>query len=174
VNRTESLTFVLNGLSKAVGLPQMKMSWIIACGDSILAKVAKSRLEIMLDFYLSVSTPIQIAAAKLLSGRRSIQKQISSRIDLNSKFLEKQTANTSNCRMLKREGGWYSIIKIADDLTDEDRVLKLLDYDNVLVHPGYFYDFDREGFIVLSLLSPVETFQTGVLRLIKRFCRAKR
>ena len=152
----------------------MKMSLIIACGDSILAKVAKSRLEIMLDFYLSVSTPIQIAAAKLLSGRRSIQKQISSRIDLNSKFLEKQTANTSNCRMLKREGGWYSIIKIADDLTDEDRVLKLLDYDNVLVHPGYFYDFDREGFIVLSLLSPVETFQTGVLRLIKRFCRAKR
>lgn len=170
IHKTESLTFVLNGLSKTAGLPQMKMSWIVACGNSTLAKDAKSRLETMLDFYLSVSTPVQIAAGNLLKGRRLFQKQIISRIGSNSKFLENQTAKTSNCRLLIREGGWYSILRINDDLTDEERVLQLLEWDNVLVHPGYFYEFDREGFIVVSLITPVEIFQTGILKLIKRFC----
>ena len=171
VNHVSSLNFVLNGLSKMSGLPQMKIGWIVVGGDPDSAKEARSRLEMMLDFYLSVSTPVQHAAQRLLQQRKAIQPQIFSRIAANSQFLAEQTAQTSNSYVLAREGGWYNIIEISDAVSDEDRVLQLLEHDNTLVHPGYFYEFDREGFLIVSLLTPIESFRTGISRLIKRFGR---
>jgi len=166
-----ALTFVLNGLSKMAGLPQVKLGWIAVGGDPALAGMAASRLEMMLDFYLSVSTPVQHAAKKLIRQCRAIQVQIISRLAENSRFLTERLAQTGNCNVLLREGGWYAILEISDAVSDEDRVIQLLKKDNTLVHPGYFYEFGREGVVVVSLLTPVETFQAGIMRLIKRFGR---
>jgi hypothetical protein len=167
--RSNALTFVLNGLSKMAGLPQVKLGWIAVGGDPALAGIAASRLEMMLDFYLSVSTPVQHAAKKLLQQRKAIQRQMVSRLKENSRFLKEQLAQTGNCNVLQREGGWYAILEISDPVSDEDRVLQLLKKDNTLVHPGYFYGFDREGFVVVSLLTPVDVFQAGISRLTARF-----
>jgi alanine-synthesizing transaminase len=171
VNRTQALTFALNGFSKMLGLPQVKLGWIVCGGDPDLAKAAQSRLEILLDFYLSVSTPAQHAAAKLLGRRQEIQRQILDRIAANSQFLEEQIARAANCRALVREGGWYAVIEILDAVSDENRVLQLLERDHVLVHPGYLYEFHKEGIVVVSLLTPVETFRTGIYRLIAQRSR---
>ncbi len=169
VNHSNPLTFVLNGLSKMVGLPQVKLGWIVVSGDPDLSKAALSRLEMMLDFYLSTSTPVQHAAKRLFHQRQVIQGQMFSRIASNSRFLEAQLARTSNIRSLTREGGWYAVIEIFDEVSDEDRVLQLLDRDNTLAHPGYFYEFHREGFLVVSLLTPCDIFSNGITRLISRF-----
>jgi len=164
-----ALTFVLNGLSKMAGLPQMKLGWIVVGGSHDSAASAKARLEIMLDFYLTVSTPVQHAAEKLMQQCKAIQPQIISRLEENSRFLNERLAQTGNCNVLPREGGWYAVLEISDAVSDEGRVLQLLKEDNTLVHPGYFYEFSREGFVVVSLLTPVESFQAGILRLIERF-----
>jgi alanine-synthesizing transaminase len=169
VNRTRALTFVLNGLSKTVGLPQLKLGWVVVGGDAGPAAAARRRLETLLDFYLSVATPVQLAAERLLHLRRPVQDRILARIAANSRLLETLAARTINIRYLVREGGWYAILDIADTLTDEARVLQLLAEDRTLVHPGYFYDFDREGYVVISLLCPPDTFETGITRLITRF-----
>jgi alanine-synthesizing transaminase len=171
VNRTQTLTFVLNGFSKMLGLPQVKLGWVVAGGDPGLAKAAQDRLEIALDFYLSVATPVQHAAARLLGHRHRMQRQISTRITDNHQFLVEQTTQNSNCRALMREGGWYEIIEIFDAFSEEDRILQLLELDHTLVHPGYFYEFDKEGLVVVSLLTPVETFRAGISRLISRQSR---
>jgi alanine-synthesizing transaminase len=169
VNHLNSLTFVLNGLSKIVGLPQLKLGWIVVSGDPDLSVQALSRLEMMLDFYLPASTPVQHAAKVLLHQRQVIQRQIFSRITSNSRFLQDKTAKTSNIRSLIREGGWYAVIEVSDAVSDEERVLQLLDQDHTLVHPGYFYEFHREGFLVVSLLTPVDIFRNGITSLISRF-----
>lgn len=171
VNRAQALTFALNGFSKMLGLPQVKLGWIVCGGDPDLAKAAQPRLEMLLDFYLSVATAAQLAAPRLLGRRQEIQGQISARIAANSRFLEEQIARTSNCRVLVREGGWYAIIEIFDAVSDENRVLQLLERDHTLVHPGYLYEFDKEGIVVVSLLTPVETFRAGIYRLISRSSR---
>jgi alanine-synthesizing transaminase len=168
VNRTQALAFALNGFSKMLGLPQVKMGWIVCGGDPDLARAAQSRLENLLDFYLSVATPPQHAAARLLGGRQKIQRQILARIAANSRFLDEQIARTANCRVLVREGGWYAIIEIFDALSDENRVLQLLERDHTLVHPGYLYEFHKEGIVVVSLLTPVETFRAGIHNLISQ------
>jgi alanine-synthesizing transaminase len=169
VNHSNSLTFVLNGLSKMVGLPQVKLGWMVVNGDPDRCAQALSRLEMMLDFYLSPSTPVQHAVNRLLQQRPMIQRRMFSRIASNMGVLEEQTAKTSNIRCLIREGGWYAVIEVVDAVSDEDRVLQLLDRDSTLVHPGYFYDFHRDGFLVVSLLPPVEIFRDGITRLISRF-----
>jgi aspartate/methionine/tyrosine aminotransferase len=169
LDRFESLTFVLNGFSKLMGLPQLKLAWIAVGGDTGLSPSARARLETLLDFYLSVASPIQHAAERLLSRRHALQRQILSRIDANCRFLEERIASTDNCRLLKREGGWYAVIDILDKVSDEDRVMHLLKHDNILVHPGFFYDFNREGYVVVSLLPGVDTFRSGVSKMIGRY-----
>jgi hypothetical protein len=165
LNRSEALTFILNGFSKMLGLPQVKLGWMALGGEHGLVRATRKRLEILLDFYLSVATPVQHAVARLLDTRQAIQEQIHSRVDANSRFLEEQIHRTSNARVLKREGGWYGVIEISDALADDELVLQLLEQQNTLVHPGYFYDFQREGYVVVSLLPHPETFQTGITRL---------
>ena len=168
-HRFESLTFVLNGFSKLIGLPQLKLAWIVVGGEDGLSSAARSHLETLLDFYLSVATPVQHAAERLLVRRHAIQQQILSRIEANSRFLEERIASTGNCHVLQREDGWYAVVDILDMVSDEVRVIQLLKHDNTLVHPGFFYDFNREGFVVVSLLPGEDIFRSGVSRLIGRY-----
>jgi len=166
VNRTHALTFVLNGFSKMLGLPQVKLAWMVIGGDSGYVEDAQYRMEMLLDFYLSVGTPVQHAASSLFGLRKEIRRQISDRVNDNYQFLKERSESSSHCRVLTREGGWYGIIEFFNGISDEDRLLQLLEHDRILVHPGFFYEFEKEGIVVVSLLTPIETFRTGISRLI--------
>ncbi len=138
--------FVLNGLSKLVGLPQMKLAWI-------LTKEPVPELEIIADTYLSVGTPVQLALPALLALREPVQKQIVERARGNLRLLK---------RTLVVEAGWYATIPVMDE---EETAENLLRDHNVLVQPGFFYDFERSGYLVVSLLTPPEIFRAGILLL---------
>ncbi|MBI3240665.1 MAG: pyridoxal phosphate-dependent aminotransferase [Chloroflexi bacterium] len=169
VGNEGALTFVLSGLSKIIGLPQVKLGWIQVSGPASLVAETQSRLEFIADTYLSVATPVQHAAERLLAQRQAMQKQIIARLDDNHRFLEAQCAKLPNCRPLLREGGWYAVLEIDDDgaqVSDDERVQQLLEQDNIFVHPGYFYDFDQDGILVLSLLTPPAIFQAGVSKIL--------
>ena len=169
LNRTRALTFVLNGFSKMVALPQLKLAWIAVGGDRDLVAAAGRRLEIVLDFYLTVNTPVQLAVPEILAQRNAVQTRIQERLTANAGFLAGQLAASANMRLLRRDGGWYAVVEIIDQISDEERALRLLDRASTLVHPGFFYDFHREGFVVLSLLPGEPRFQEGIRRLIDCF-----
>jgi alanine-synthesizing transaminase len=148
----DAAVFTLNGLSKSAGLPQMKLAWIIASGP---VDEAMRRLEMIADTYLSAGTPVQLALPKLLELRKPVQEQIIARCKANLRHLQ-----SSGLHVLKVEAGWHAVV--AKD--ESDAVALLRDHD-VLVQPGYFYDFERSGHIVLSLLTPSEIFIEGLRRL---------
>jgi hypothetical protein len=162
----EALTFTLSGLSKVAGLPQVKLGWIQVGGPDPICREAQTRLDVIADTYLSVSTPVQHAVPGLLAERDMIQSQIKTRIFGNYQFL--QTHGTAAVRALRYEGGWYAVIETASAFPDDELVHQLLESDNVLIHPGYFYDFDSEHVLVASLLTPTAVFQTGISRLLSR------
>ncbi|MEK7729510.1 MAG: pyridoxal phosphate-dependent aminotransferase [candidate division KSB1 bacterium] len=165
VGNDETLTFVLSGLSKVSALPQMKLGWIHVSGPAALREEAQERLDFIADTYLSVSTPVQHAAKRLLAQRDSLQAQIQARCRANETWLRAECARLPNCHMLKREGGWYAIIEMRLPFDEEEFTVRLLEAENVLLHPGYFFDFPKSGFLVVSLLTPEEIFQRGVAAL---------
>src|SRR5262249_49158773 len=150
-------------LSKVVGLPQMKLGWIVVGGPPGSRAQALERLEMIADTYLSVSTPVQHAAPALLRIRDEAQEQILSRTRRNLKTLIDCTANTPN-RTLHVEGGWYGVVEMPRIRTSEEWTLALLESCDVLLQPGYFYDFEREATLVVSLLTAPEVFEEGVRR----------
>lgn len=158
----EVLTFCLSGLSKVAALPQLKLGWIVTSG------LAFERLELIADTYLSVSAPVQWAAPTLLALRAQLQNQILARVRANRTFLANQIGPTSPWRLLATEGGWYAILEAPRIQTEEEWVLSLLANDGVLVQPGFFFDFEREAFLVLSLLTPEDVFRDGVRRILAR------
>lgn len=149
-----ALTFCLNGLSKLIGLPQMKLGWIIAGGPG--HEEALSKMEHIADTYLSVGTPVQYALPSLLALRPSIERQIRERCRTNLARLD---------GALHVEGGWYAVIQVPRTRTEEEWALLLLEKDGVLVQPGYFHDFEREAFLVLSLLTEPGAFGEGTRRI---------
>ena len=149
-----------------VGFAPGQLGWIALCGNAALVDRAAQGLEVLLDFYLSVGTPIQHAAAWLLTLRPAIQEMIHTRLADNARFLSEQVARIQGCHLLSRQGGWYAILAFFDTLGDEERVIRYLSVKDTLVHPGYFYDFSREGFIVVSLLPSTELFQAGINRIL--------
>jgi aspartate/methionine/tyrosine aminotransferase len=160
-----ALTFVLNGFSKMLGLPQVKLSWIHVSGPSELRAQACARLGFVTDAYLSVGAPVMNAAAFLLRGREALQAQIRGRLDENEERLRSLLGRAGGMEVLAREGGWYAVVRLPDGFGDEEVALGLLDREGVLVHPGFFYDFPVGAHLVLSLLSPVDVFREGVTRL---------
>ncbi len=168
VGNRNALTFVLSGLSKISALPQVKLSWIHVSGPEALRSEAQERLDFIADTYLSVGTPVQHAAERLLTQRHHVQKQIRQRCRANEQYLLAQCAHIAQCRVLQREGGWYAIIASAKEFSEEEFVVKLLEESDVLIHPGYFFDFPKPGYLVVSLLTPTNIFEAGVNRLIKR------
>ena len=159
---TDVLTFCLSGLSKVAGLPQVKLGWIVA------TEQAFGHLELIADTYLSVSAPVQLAAPALLGLRAQLQKQILARVRANRAFLVSQIGPASPWRLLETEGGWYAILETPRIQSEEEWVLSLLADDGVLVQPGFFFDFEREAFLVLSLLTPENVFEEGVRRVLAR------
>lgn len=167
VENEGALTFVLSGFSKILALPQMKLGWIVTNGPDVLRDEARERLDLIADTFLSVSAPVQHAAAQLLALRAPLQRQILDRARENLTWLAARLID-SPCRLLTVEGGWYATLEIPRLRPEEDVVLRLLAEDDVLVHPGYFFDFAREAFLVVSLLPPPATFQTALTRLLAR------
>jgi len=165
----EVLTFCLSGLSKVAGLPQMKLGWIVIDGPPALRSEAIERLELIADTYLSVGIPVQHALSPLLAVGESIRQQISVRVGENLPVLREHVSDDTPARVLKVEGGWYATVRVPRTRTEEEWCLNLLERDNVLVQPGFFYDFESEAYLVLSLLTPGNAFREGVKRLVRHF-----
>jgi len=161
---TQGLAFSMGGLSKAAGLPQMKLGWIVSAGEEQMRRRALERLEWIADTYLSVGTPVQAAAARLLGAGESLQEQIRLRACGNLRQL-RESMEGSSATVLAVEGGWYAILQMPRVRSEEDWTLELLERWNVLVQPGFFYDFDSEAFLVLSLLTAEAPFAHGLNRL---------
>lgn len=161
----DTLTFCLSGLSKVSGLPQMKLGWMVVSGPEAQRREALHRLEWIADTYLSVSTPVQHAAPALLAAGKSVRAQIHKRSGMNLEFL-RTAVNGTPCHLLHVEGGWYATIQVPRTRTEEEWTLDLLRKQSVLVQPGYFYDFESEAFLVLSLLTPEDVFREGVGRIV--------
>jgi len=155
--------FVVSGLSKIAGLPQMKAAWIVAVGPEALA--ALDRLEVIADTFLSMNAPVQCALPEWLSGRAQIQRQIRDRVMLNLAELDRQLHPVPEIRRLEVEGGWYAVLRIPALQPDEETVLALLER-GVWVHPGYFFGMPESGWLVLSFLAPEHEFKQGVTRLV--------
>ncbi len=168
VNNDAVLTFVLGGVSKTLALPQMKLSWIIVSGPEELANAACQRLEMIADTYLSVNTPVQNAVSEWLSCKGEFQAPVKQRTLDNLRFLE-EAVKMTRCQLLKPEGGWYAVIRIPSlRVSEEDLVLQMLESEHVFVHPGYFFDFEEEGFLVVSLLLSADDFREGIKRILQR------
>ncbi|HEX5229344.1 MAG TPA: pyridoxal phosphate-dependent aminotransferase [Bryobacteraceae bacterium] len=164
----EVLTFCLSGLSKVAALPQLKLGWIVTGGPSRERGAAFERLELIADTYLSVSAPVQWAAPALLDGRAQLQRQILDRVERNRAWIATRIGGTSSWRLLATEGGWYAVLEAPRILSEEEWVLSLLERENMLVQPGFFFDFEREAFLVVSLLTKEKVFQGGIARLLAR------
>jgi aspartate/methionine/tyrosine aminotransferase len=156
--------FVVSGLSKIAGLPQMKAAWIVATGPE--AGPALERLEVIADTFLSMNAPVQLALPIWLEGRQAIQEQIQERLAANLAELDRQLAGLPEAQRLEREGGWYAVLRIPAIQPDERTVLELLER-GAWVHPGYFFGFAESGWLVVSLLGPEPEFSAGVTRLAK-------
>ena len=164
-----SLRFTLSGISKICALPQMKLAWIVVGGAPELAREAIARLEVIADTYLSVSTPVQLALPEFLARRDGIQRQVKERVIANLAELDRQLAKQESVRRLDVEGGWYAVLRVPATRTDEDLAIELLEQYSLIVHPGHFYDFPGEGYLVVSLITPAEMFAKGIKRLIAGF-----
>ena len=155
--------FVVSGLSKIAGLPQMKAAWIVAAGPERAA--ALERLEVIADTFLSMNAPVQWALGKWLAGRETIQWQIRARVAANLAELDRQLAGQETVRRLEVEGGWYAVLRIPAVQPDEQTVMELLER-GVWVHPGYFFGMEESGWLVVSLLGDAQEFLTGVTGMI--------
>ena len=158
--------FVVSGLSKIAGLPQMKAAWVLATGPDL--KPALDRLEVIADTFLSMNAPVQYALPVWLAGATSIQQQIQHRVTANLAELDRQLSSLPLVERLAFEGGWYATLRIPAFEPDEQAVLALLD-KGVWVHPGYFFSMPPSGWLVVSLLAPHLEFSHGVTTLINHF-----
>lgn len=161
------LVFALGGLSKALALPQIKLSWMAVSGPPASVKDALARLELIADTFLSVSTAAQLAAPRLLREADRVFGRIQQRVCGGLDVLRRTLADTAGT-VLRVEGGWNAVVRLPNIRTELEWVLGLLEQDQVLVHPGWFYDFPTEPFVVLSLLTAPEVFAEGAVRLARR------
>jgi alanine-synthesizing transaminase len=160
------LTFTLSGLSKISGLPQMKLAWLITSGPAERTRPALERLDVIADTYLSMNAPIQLAASTMLEERRNIQPLLLDRVRTNLDQLDHALERDPTCQRLALEGGWYAVLRVPVTKSDEELAIELLRKTGVLVHPGHFYEFPSDGFLVVSLISPPATFHQGIRRLL--------
>ncbi len=156
------VTFTLSGISKISALPQMKLAWIAVSGPQADFAAALQRLEIIADTYLSLNAPVELAAPVLLDQRKTIQPQLIRRVGANLAELDRQLARQKSCSRLDLQGGWYAVLRIPVTRSDEDFAIELLRRSSVLVHPGHFYDFPIDGYLVLSLITREEKFRDGI------------
>jgi hypothetical protein len=157
-------TFVLSGLSKVCGMPQMKLGWIVAGGPEAARAEALHGLEWVADLFLSVSTPVQLALPRLLGARHAFQARMSDRLKTNLARLDALVARRPELSVLGARGGWAAVLRVPRQRSEEEWALGLL-RRGVVVHPGHFYDFADEGYLVLSLIPEPGTFDEGLARI---------
>jgi alanine-synthesizing transaminase len=157
-----SLTCRLGGLSKSIGLPQVKLGWIALDGPAGIVADALDRLELICDTYLSVSTPVQVAAPSLLARGAAVRQQILERLRVNDAALRAIVARDRGAAVLPVDGGWSAVVRVPATRSEEALVTELVERDGVVVHPGYFFDFPHEAFLVVSLLPEPAVFARGV------------
>jgi aspartate/methionine/tyrosine aminotransferase len=160
------LTFTMSGLSKISGLPQMKLAWLVVNGPQDKRREALARLEVIADTYLSLNAPIQLAAPSLLGQRHGVQEQLMARVRKNLAELDSLVAKHETCRRLEAEGGWYAVLRVPATRSDEDLAIELLTQHDVYVHPGHFYGFPGDGYLIVSLIAGELEFSQGVQRLL--------
>ncbi len=163
---TDVQTFTLSGLSKISGLPQMKVAWVVANGPEQQKLEALARLDVIADTYLSMNAPLQLATPTLLAQRKNFQPLLLDRVRTNLQELDRQLSHQKTCERLDVEGGWYVIVRVPATQSDEDLAIDLLRKLSVLVHPGHFYDFPRDGYLVVSLITPTGNFREGMQRVL--------
>jgi alanine-synthesizing transaminase len=159
-----ALTFTMSGLSKIAGLPQMKVAWIATSGPNNLAREALERLEVIADTYLSMNAPIQHALPELLASRVEFQQKLGARLTKNLAELDRQLSQQKLCSRLEVDGGWYATLRVPVTRSDEQLAIELLEKCDVLVHPGHFFNFHADGYLILSLMTPEDAFGEGVKR----------
>jgi len=164
-----SLIFTMSGLSKIAGLPQMKVAWLVITGPEELKAQALSRLEVIADTFLSMNTPIQLAIPRFLELRHGFQNQLMTRMRRHLTKLDVQLTAQSSCSRLEVEGGWYAVLRVPVTRSDEDLAIELLSTQGIYVHPGHFYDFPTDGYLIVSLITPAEDFDEGIKRLLSVF-----
>jgi alanine-synthesizing transaminase len=166
VSNADALTFTLSGVSKISALPQMKLAWLAASGPEDRVGTALARLEVIADTYLSLSAPVQLAAPVLLEQRKQIQPVLIDRLRVNIGELDRQLSSRPSCTRLQTEGGWYAVVRVPAIQNDEDLAADLVRKVGVIVHPGHFYDFSGDGYLVLSLITEPAEFREGVALLL--------
>jgi aspartate/methionine/tyrosine aminotransferase len=161
------LTFTLSGLSKIAALPQMKVAWVVTSGPREEVEEAMGRLEVIADTYLSMNAPVQWALPALLDQRRDVQRQLMERARGNLAELDRQLAGQRACTRLSVEGGWYAVLRVPVTRSDEELAIELVREKAVTVHPGHFYDFPGDGYLVLSLITAEGEFREGMGRVLE-------
>lgn len=161
-----ALTFSLGGLSKACGLPQMKLGWIAATGPADTVRIALQNLDLVADSYLSVGTPVQVALPKLLDIGATMRSAIHARVRRNRDALAAFIGADSPCTLLATEAGWSAIVRVPEVMSDEAWALRLLREHGVLVQPGYFFDLRMGATLVVSLLTAPAIFDEGIASLL--------
>ena len=164
------LTFSLGGASKTLGLPQVKLGWIVVGGPDAECREALDGLEHIADTYLSVGTPVQLAAGALLEAGGAVREAIRTRVGRNLGRAREIAAGFPACTVLPVEGGWTAVVRVPALRSEEALTLSLLEHEHVLAHPGYFFDFDTEAFLVVSLLLPDAAFRDAFERTLRHAC----
>ena len=161
------LIFSLGGLSKFMGFPQMKLGWIAVSGREESVRPALERLEVIADTALSVNRPAQLALPIWLASAEELQAQIRQRLLANRHFLMERCAGAGAAvQYLHADGGWSAVLRVPAVQDEEGWAVDLVEKEHLLIHPGYFFDFQETGILVISLLVPPERFQSGVDRLL--------
>ncbi len=168
IGKNDVLTFVLSGLSKIAALPQMKLAWIWTGGPDDKKRETLARLEQVGGVFLSVGAQVQHAAAKLLALAPSLQAAIRKRLIENRELLRNAIPTSSPLEALTTEGGWYGVLRCPEVQSSEEWALASLSSDDTHVHPGYLFDFPTDTYLVVSLLTPTETFEPGIRRMLSR------
>jgi alanine-synthesizing transaminase len=169
--RADVLTFSMGGASKSLGLPQVKLGWTVVGGPEDDRQAALAGLELIADTFLSVGTPVQVAAASLLERGAGVRRAIHARVRANLAEARRIAAAHPACSLLPVEGGWSAVVRVPATRGEETLVLDLLARERVLAHPGYFFDFEHEAFLIVSLLVPEREFADAFARTL-RFAEA--
>jgi aspartate/methionine/tyrosine aminotransferase len=166
-SRADVLAFSLGGASKTLGLPQVKLGWIVAGGHLAARREALQALEHLADAYLSVSTPVQVGAPSLIREGSVVRTEIHARVRHNLAVARTVVRNYSSCEVLRVEGGWFATVRVPATRPEDTLVLDLLASERVLVHPGFFFDFPHEAFVIVSLLPDPAIFADAFERTLK-------
>ena len=172
IDQAQAVAVSLGGLSKSVGLPQVKVAWMAVGGPADAVGRVMAGLEIVADTFLSVSTPAQVALPELLARGGVVRDEIRGRTARNLAALVAAVAAVPAVTLLPPAGGWCAVLQVPSMRHEEALVLTLVEQDGVLVHPGYFFDFPREAFLVVSLLVAPDDFDAGLARVLARVTEA--